>query len=651
VAAVLLLAGHDGEARLALDEPRAEPRAEQRDEQRTEQMVLYLKAEQTLKQGQRGFFRRHRAALRDYPLYPYLQARDLAADLGSVETQTVAEFLASHEATPIAAKLRSEWLKHLAAQREWRLFIQHYRRNAYQADNTLACLYAHALLQTQNYAQLQEPLEALWLVNFSQPRECDDAFRWGLQSQAIDQELIWQRLLLVLNSGRIKLADYLATHLDGERRSWYVLFKQSYYDPLKALAAIQQRDPSSPFVHQLLLYSIAQAKRHDLDAADRLWRGLRQHFTAYPAIYAQAQSMLGVAACRQLRPKLGLEYLAASANASGDPKAPQWRIRCALRAQQWSAVLAAIAALDAEERQHSRWRYWQARAYHELGRSQQAARLWRRVAAEASYYGYLSADKIGGDYALSVALPKVKSSHLKRVEDLAALQRTRELLALGQHFAAKRELLYLLPRLQPAARIKVALLCRQWGWANGAIQALADEMFWHKQLGLRFPLAYREVLSQQARRFAVPVHWLYAVTRRESAFIADVKSPAGALGLMQLMPRTAREVARRLKRPTPSAWTLIQPAANAQMATAYLDHLYQRHDRRWVLTLAAYNAGPHRVKEWLSQAAVDDAEIWVETIPFTETRHYVQAVLFYAVVYHYQLTQKVLTLQSIMPLS
>ena len=608
------------------------------------QRNLYAEIEQVLKQGQRTLFVKHQKSLRNYPLYPYLLYLDMTKRFAYLKSDTIVEFLNRYDATPIADKLRDKWLKYLATQNDRRLFAQHYQDGQYSTNNALACFYAHSLLHTQRIDELRDLTRQLWLVGFSQPPECDAIFRWGKQTAVINQDLIWQRILLVVKSNNLKLADHLAKQLSNNTRTWYTLLKQSHYHPFKTLGKIADYQKHSPFLHEILLHSLSQAQGRDLNKTHAIWQNLKSRFKPYTAVYEKAAEKLGIAACRQLQPKIGLYYLLSITNLDQDLY--YWRIRCALRLQKWKIVLANIDALD-EDHINSKWLYWKARAFAQLGNTKGATAIWKSIASEASYYGYLAADWVGQAYALSTKLPTINRQHAKEIEDLPSMKRIYEFFKMARIFDARRELLYLLPQMNENERLAIALLCRQWGWATGAIDTLSIPKFWHQELELRFPMKYHDIVAQQAGQTDLSAHWIYAVIRRESAFIKDAKSPAGALGLMQLMPKTASRTAKRLGLNYASTWSLLQPKLNIQLGSHYLKYMYRLNDHNWILALASYNAGHHRVKQWKRDAAVANADIWIETIPFTETRRYVRAVLFYAVVYYYKLHHKTIHLSTL----
>ena len=177
-----------------------------------------------------------------------------------------------------------------------------------------------------------------------------------------------------------------------------------------------------------------------------------------------------------------------------------------------------------------------------------------------------------------------------------------------------------------------------WEWPSQAIITLAKIRDWN-DLELRFPLAYREQVDQHAKILGLDSAWIYAILRQESAFISDARSGAGAMGLMQLMPRTARQVASRSKHAPLKTTDLFHPKVNIELGSSYLNEVYRRLQENPVLATAAYNAGPSRVLRWLPEES-QPTDIWIETVPFRETREYLKRVLAYTLIYAHRLGKK-----------
>ena len=611
------------------------------------QRISFDKIESDLKRGRRKSWRSFSRSLRDYPLYPYLVYRDMAQRLAQIGDDKVVAFLTRYDGSPVADKLRHKWLRHRARRGRWHLVAEHYAPSPYVTDKVMPCLHAKALMRVKRLDEAAAAARALWLVGFSQPAECDEVFRWALRAGVVDEALVWRRILLVVRAGRLSLAGYLSRHLGAPARKHYHLLARAHRRPFRALRGVSRHAAAASRVRDVWVHAARRARRADLARARESWPKLRRALADYPDWLHRVAHDFGLAAARRLQPELAYEFLSRLPPAHRSEESRLWMARSALRMENWRYLLHAIALLDEQRQSEAQWRYWRARALHGVGRREQAAAVWRALAREGNYYGYLAADKIGAAYRVGGAPPDFSEHELAMLQSRPAVRRAYEFFTLQRPFDARRELNYLVGNLDAASRLRLAALCRSWGWAAGAVQALAHEDF-RGELHLRYPAPWPELAAREARRAKVPEHWLYAVMRRESAFLAAVKSPAGALGLMQLMPATARVVARKLRLPRPSRRSLTEPALNLRLGAAYLKQLYQLNGGRLALALASYNAGYSRVKRWLATAPVAAPDVWVDTIPIDETRRYVRAVLFYTAVYQHQLEGRAQRLQSVM---
>jgi soluble lytic murein transglycosylase len=160
----------------------------------------------------------------------------------------------------------------------------------------------------------------------------------------------------------------------------------------------------------------------------------------------------------------------------------------------------------------------------------------------------------------------------------------------------------------------------------------------YDDLEVRYPLPFREQFEKHSETAEIPYSWAYGVARSESLFMTDIRSIAGAVGVMQLMPETGRRTASEIKLPYGGVTTLTDPDSNIQLGTFYLGKMLRRFGHNPILATAAYNAGPLRVEKWLPEADRLDARIWIESIPFNETRGYVRRVLFTDTIFHWRLT-------------
>jgi len=265
-----------------------------------------------------------------------------------------------------------------------------------------------------------------------------------------------------------------------------------------------------------------------------------------------------------------------------------------------------------------------------------AEAIYAHLARQRGYYGFLAAHRTGRRYALASAQPALDPELVRRVEALPGVQRALELRALNELPEARLEWRWASRRLSDAELVALAEVGRRHDWHRLSVQAAMKAERWSR-LDLRFPLAFSETMLDYARRRNLEPSWVYAVARQESAFMTDARSGAGALGLMQVMPATARRTARRFDIALTSNWHLLDPGKNIEIGTRYLAEMYERYGRNRVLASAAYNAGPGRVNRWLRERAPEPIDLWIELIPFRETRGYVRNVLSFALIYSHRL--------------
>ena len=270
------------------------------------------------------------------------------------------------------------------------------------------------------------------------------------------------------------------------------------------------------------------------------------------------------------------------------------------------------------------------------------------LAGERSYYGFLAADHLQRPYQMNDSRVPYEKEQLESVEQIQGIVRARELYLAGKHLDARREWYHTTASL-PEHELKLAaLLAHRWGWHDRAILTASRAGYW-SDLTLRFPLPHRKSIFANADQYDLDPALIYGVIRQESAFMKDARSPVGALGLMQLMPQTGKQTARSLKIRYLGSQALLHSDQNIRLGSAYLNKLLKRYNGSPVLAAAAYNAGPHRVSRWLPTGESMDASLWMERIPFKETRHYVRRVLAYATVFEWRLQRPVTRLSQRLP--
>jgi soluble lytic murein transglycosylase len=317
-----------------------------------------------------------------------------------------------------------------------------------------------------------------------------------------------------------------------------------------------------------------------------------------------------------------------------------WLARLAMRSQDWPALLEASTALESAEGledEWDTWLYWQGRSLENLKKTAEAQSVYERLAKNSTYYGFLAADRVGLEYANLAEAPPDRSQRMQGIQKLAVYQRWQEWNALGERSQARKEWFRLLQAMDKEGVLAAAELALKQKDANLAIWTVSKVKDWNS-VDVRFPLMYEQIVMDQARSQGIRPEWILGIMRRESAFDASAESGAKALGLMQLMPGTARDVGRQMGMQVVAKEDILQPDVNVKLGSAYLRDMLKRFSGNYAQATAAYNAGPGRIPKWAPEQTIA-ADQWVESIPFDETRKYVRAVMAYTTVYDHKLNK------------
>lgn len=601
----------------------------------------FVAAEAALERGDTEGFEALLAKLKDYPLYPYLRYTQLSRRFSSAEPNEIAGFLRDYADTRQADFLRRAWLKRLAKEERWEEYVRFYVPD----DSTVRrCHYLRGLLLSGRRDEAFGQVRSLWLTGKSLPNACDPLLEAWKQAGELTTDLVWQRIVLAMNAGEIKLAAYLGKSLLAIDRPWLERWLAVHRDPRLVLDKDGIKG-THPQQSRILAYGIARLARKTPNAAAEAWDKIAsQHI--FPAAQAQeANAALGFALVGR-DDRRGLSYLDRIPATADNFNLQEQRLRTALKLGYWNGVADWIDAMPDGQRKSEHWLYWQARAEEIRGNREKAHSLFAAAAGERSLWGFLAAERAELPYKLANEQAPADPAALARIDRSAAAARIRELEALSRDLDVNREWYRLTKDMDSQDLIAAAVIAQRRGWVNRAIFTLAKSGYWD-DLELRFPLQHRDLVSAQARATGLDEAWIYAILRQESAFNPRARSHAGARGLMQLMPATAREVARALGLPGPATNDLYDPELNITLGSGYMLKMQQRYRGNAVLATAAYNAGPGNVNRWLPEQP-DSADVWIATIPFNETRGYVRRVLAYRLIYDYRLGNPIKPLHSLM---
>lgn len=593
-------------------------------EQNIEQIrKTYKQVEHNARYGTKGDYLSSALKINDYPLAPYAEAIYLQRNLSLSNKKRINRLFSRYPEAPFTVKLRQKWLNYLAKRQLRQAFMEQY---VDFGDSKLACL--NFTWQLQNGAAKQHILpkvDDLWIAEYSQPKECNHIFKVWKENGYLTESKAIQRIQLAAKAKNYRLLPYLNTLVSEKNKHLSSLWKSAVYRPANI-------SKSNFFVNYdenekaVFFYALNKLVFVSPEKVDTLWQELAHLFPI-----SNNESMLFVK-------KIALAY-AVSSHEDGmdwllkvpedvvDDSIKQWRLAYSLKHGNWQDTLNITTSLPEQMQTDESVVYWKARALEQLGDQTWSDNAYSELSERRDYYGFLAAGKMNLDVNLRNVPVNITDREFVSVGRNPIMQRAYELFKLERYNDARKEWNLLVKDLTDREKLAAAKLAYNWGWYDRPIFTLA-EVGYLNDVNLRFPLAYKNILSRSAENNQIDPAFVFAIARRESSFMHDAYSSAGAAGLMQLKPSTASYVAKRkVKR-----GQLFKPDRNVKLATNYLAYLMKKTNGNPIVATAAYNAGINRVKHWLPEQSMQ-ADAWIETIPYKETRNYVKAVMAYTEVY------------------
>ena len=589
------------------------------DTRRGSERVLFAQAMAELRTGAGPRYRALRAQLNNYPLALYLDYEHALGRLHAMTAQEAMQFMAQAEQSPLYNRFLAAYLEHKGRDKQWQSLLA--VLDGPPRDERLQCFYFRALRASGRESEAWLGAASLWNVGYSQDDACDPLFqRWLTQGPGPDDSLVWSRALKAFDARRPHLIRYIQRYASDALRPILKELYGVYYQPDSLVGDAHHPDPLHA---QLMTVGIRRLARINPEQARRAM----ENAAAVQAFSDQAQEAMATMIVRHslfAQSSAPDPWLLSQLERLADDELTEIYLRNQLREGDWVTLLRTLNWLSVSAQQKDQWRYWRARAFEATGQLNKAQRDYQALAPQRSFHGFLAADKLGVAYQLNA-----EDSPNAQKPNASAVERVAELLLLKWPSEAKQEWRGLLATLNESDGLAAGQWALEQGWDDLAIEAANFFKAWD-HVALRFPDAFTQSFVKQASRLDIDSAELQALARRESGFYARAESPVGARGLMQLMPATARQVARGLGVPYRRA-KLFEPEYNVMLGSHYYDQLLKRFDGHRPKALASYNAGPHRVDRWIdSDIAVDQ---WIDSLPFKETREYVQAVLAYTVIY------------------
>ena len=579
----------------------------------------YKRAVFAVETGRLREFRKLREELGDYVLKPYLDFFEAKRRISSLGTSTAKKLREQWEETPIEQRFFRLWLATQAKRGRWSRYLEHYEPSG---GSEAQCSYLRALYRDGQRTDALSKVPTLWKVGTSQPKLCDPLFKAWIDNGGVTDEIAWERLQLALEANSVTLAKYLLRFFSDSVSA----AARTYYDVHVRPSTIRNINKfrDDLYGRQTIVHGLLRYARGDPVKAMALWQRYQTEyqFADYQRQYIAENlvielSKFGNDVAPEL-PRYSAEILEVLADQS-------------TRTRNYHDLSKWIRSMPESYRDTPKWRYWYGKALIELGDAEGVSGL-QELASERTYYGFLAALLMNLEPALNQEQLSINPTNAATLKALPGVRRMSELYAVGDLPNARREFLYLFEGLDKEFRPELVFYLVEMGWFDQAVVA-ANRAELHDFLVVRFPIPFIDTFRRHAFETSIPLPVLFAISRQESVFDPSAVSPKGARGVMQLMPRTARSTADKIREKQPDLDDLMDPLVNIRLGAHYLAELMVRYDSNRAVAAAAYNAGPTRVDGWLRRFSGIETVAWIEQIPLRETKSYVKNVLAGSYVY------------------
>lgn len=575
--------------------------------------------------------------LADHPLYPWIEYTSLRKSLPTLTPTQVRGFLDRYRGQPVAEALREVWVDELIRRKDWANFRAFYIAPESASDALRCANIAATLAAGAGDEAYWQQVEGVWRTGRSLPLDCDAPFAAAAARARLTPSLRWERIELAATAGAGGVMRVAARGLPAAELALANDYAAFIDTPHERTVAWPRTERS----RRIASDGLAKLARRDPDGAETRLARLAPALGMNEAERGKVQYQIALWTVASYLPRAA-QRLNAVPESVYDERLHEWRVREALARGDDRAALVALAKMIEPQRSDPRWKYFQARVLERQGQRAAAQAAYAQAAQTATFHGFLAADRIGAPYALCPWEPIIPSDTRRAVENDAGLRRAFALYRIERIGWATREWLAAIEDYDDAHRYAaIELAHTQADWYDRAVFSLGDHADAQRLYRLRFPLQHERSVYEAARRNGLDPAWVAAEIRAESAWTPRARSSADALGLMQLLPSTAAATARRAGVAYGGRETLFDPDVNIMLGTAHLRYELDKHGLPYY-AIAAYNAGPTPVARWRSQRPGIDADFWIETVTYKETREYVARVFAFSVIYDWRLGHQAL---------
>ncbi len=595
-------------------------------------------SDQLVAKARKAYDKEDVAALKQYAvqlqaenhlLAPYAEYWLIRRNIENIDNTKIAHFIAQHTDYAFADRLRGEYLKKLGLHKDWVAFSDEYAK--YQLEDAAVNCYAEEAYHSHPNTGSLIGAKHLWLTASARPQDCDRLFDLMQDEGVVDEEAVMQRFRMALGKNRVSLARSIVQRSQHYKSRYQRLLKNAASKPQRIIDK-QQASFKTRIGREINLYALITMAKKDTWKALSAFKKVQNKFNVDERGYFY--SMLGLVAAKRHEPEATIWFQKADIETMNDEQV-SWFARATLRQRNWASLLMIIEKMPATVADEARWRYWKARALVARQRKDEAVGILTNLAVERHYYGWLSQDEIKNYKPKPLLHYKPTKKEISDIGRSAAVKRAEALFNIDLRWEAKREWAKAIEGFDDKRILAAAHFANNKQWYDVAVNTADRTKEWH-DFSLRYLTPYKSLMQRAAGRYDVDLTWVYGITRQESRFMHYAKSHAGAAGLMQLMPTTARWAAKRAGVDNYKRSMIYELDTNINIGTYYLSYAEDTMKGNKIMATAGYNAGPSRAKRWRANEPLEGA-IYAETIPFNETRVYVQRVMANAHMYAKQL--------------
>ena len=556
---------------------------------------------------------------------PWVDYWRVSMRIEDAQVADVQAYFDRHNGTYAAERLRGEWLKVLGKRRDWTNFDR--EASLYGRDDLEIRCYGWLSRLAKGDDTVFAESDTMWLDPKEHSEGCAALTEALMQRGQLSVGDVWRRVRVLFASGQISAAKSALNYLPEGQAPNEATLQQAAREPKRVLDRLPKMLDKRPAREVVILAALRQARNDPEGVAVLLEKKLPELLPDADVKYLWGR--VGFEAARQHHGS-ALRWFARAGDTVLDDEQLGWKTRAALRAGRWSTVRDAIDRMSPIARLDPAWSYWYGRALGATGDTVGARAYFSRISGDTHFYGLLATEELGYTVALPEVMHQPTEKEVEHARTEPGLARALDLIRLGMRMEGIREWLHTVRYMDDARLIAAAEFARRQGIHDRSIQA-ADRTQRLHNFALRYPMPFKDVFREYAKTHGVDEAWVLGLVRQESRFITEARSSAGAAGLMQLMPATAKYVAAKVGLRGFQQKNVTEVKTNVALGTGYLRMVLDQLGSP-VLASAAYNAGPGRARRWRDVKPLEGA-IYAETIPFSETRDYVKKVMANAVFY------------------